>query len=344
MDIGLPRQEEKIARMLSENARRGMVTHAYIFEGESGLGKVDTAMYFAASLLCENQQQAPCGKCDSCIQICRGNNPDLKSCSLKQLAEREKKSIGVGEIRGVISDAYTKPFKSKYKVYIIEDGDALTNEAQNAMLKILEEPPEYVVFIICVTSLGKILPTVQSRSRILKFFPASEAETVQYVKDNYPLMSDKANFAASCSGGIFKKVDELFSDQRVFKLRERVFKILKTLLTAADEQCVFECGEEFEQLRDELGSGAKKASGEEYGIVFRLMLSFAMDILKIKSGVKSEFVNVDMMNELIETAGTLTYEKALNCAEKITEAQEMLARHVGFKALSLSLAIGIWDF
>lgn len=344
MVIKPPVQGEKNARMLAESVRSGYVTHSYIFEGDAGLGKVETAAYFAASLLCENKSECPCGECDSCRQISNNNNPDLKSYSLKQLVERDKKSIGVGEIRSVIEDVYTKPFKSEYKVYIIEDGDALTNEAQNAMLKVLEEPPEYAVFIMCVTAPGKILPTVQSRCRVIKFYPASEAEAASYVRKNYPNEAELASFAASYSGGIFKKIDELFSQSEILELRKRVFNILKMLLISSDEACVYDSGAEFEKLRDELGSGTKKATSEEFRVVFDLMLSFAMDILKIKSGVCEGIVNADMLENIVEISKKLTYPKAKNCVEKVLVAQEMLSRYVNFKSLVLSLAIGIWDF
>ncbi len=339
MAINLPVQGERVARILAESAQNGFATHSYIFEGDAGLGKVETAEYFAASLLCESEFKSPCGECDSCRQLSNFNNPDLKKYSLSQI---DKKSIGVGEIRNVISDVYTKPFKSKYKIYIIEDGDALTNEAQNAMLKVLEEPPEYAVFIICVSSLGKILPTVQSRCRIIKFHPATESEAIHYAKTKYPNMAELAKFAASYSGGIFKRIDELFSSSRILELRKKVFEILKTLLCESDEKCVYNSGAAFEELRDELGSGSKKATGEEFGVVFDLMLSFAMDILKIKSGI-SETVNADKISDMKLISNSITYAKARNCVEKIILAQEMLSRHVNFKSLVLSVSIGIWD-
>ncbi len=343
MSINPPAQGRKTADALVRGARKGFLTHAYIFEGEQGLGKREVAYYFAEALLCENKDSSPCGECECCRQAMGKNNPDLKSYSLKELVEKDKKSIGVDDIREIISDAYTKPFKSKYKVYIIEDADALTIAAQNAMLKILEEPPEYIIFIICVTSAAKILSTVQSRSRIVRFSPCTDDEVRAYVKYKYPHMADKADFAASYSQGVLKKADELFEDGKIFSLRNRVFSILKELLTGTDELKVLKCADELDEMRQEMLSGTKKTSSEGFSQVLDLFLSFAMDILKIKTGAFQGVVNRDMEKALGDIASCITYNKAANCAEKVTEALYALSRHVSFKAMSLSMCIGIWD-
>lgn len=343
MSILPPVQGRKTAEALISGLKAGKLSHAYIFEGSEGLGKRETAYYFAEALLCENTENAPCGVCVSCVQAKGGNNPDLKRYSLKELVERDKKSIGVDEVRDVIADTYTKPFKSAYKVYIIEDGDALTTAAQNAMLKILEEPPEYIVFIICVTSLGRILGTVQSRSRIVRFSPSSSDEVKLYVKNKYPHMADKADFAADYSGGILKKADELFENDKILSLRSRICTMLEVLLTSTDEVKVLDEATALEGLRDELGSGSKKATGDEFMVVLDLMLSLAVDILKIKSGISDGVINRDMSEDLCRIASKITYEKAADCAEKIVCAQEMLSRHVGFKSMALALCIGIWN-
>lgn len=342
MTIKEPLQPAKTLRRLCSGIEHKNVTHAYIFEGEAGLGKREAAYYFAQTLLCEKSGSEPCGECESCVLSQAKSNPDIKSYSLKALTD--KKSIGVEEIRDVISDAYTKPFRAPYKVYIIEDADALTAQAQNAMLKILEEPPEYIVFIMCVTSIGRILSTVQSRSRVIRFSAASESEIQMYVKNKYPHMADKASFAASYSEGIFSKVDELFENDDVLKLRQKLFLILQRLLTDKDEGKALDSAAEFDEIRAALSGGSKKAAGESFLPALNIMLSQAMDILKIKSGAKECVVNKDMQVMLFAIAESITCEKAANCAGKIILAQDMLQRHVGFKSAMLCLCIGIWDF
>ena len=106
MSINPPAQGRKTADALVRGARKGFLTHAYIFEGEQGLGKREVAYYFAEALLCENKEVSPCGECECCRQAIGRNNPDLKSYSLKDIVEKDKKSIGVDDIRDIISDAY----------------------------------------------------------------------------------------------------------------------------------------------------------------------------------------------------------------------------------------------
>ncbi len=341
MSVLPPVQGRKTANELLLSIENNNLSHAYIFHGVQGLGKSEVASYFAQALLCLEGEKEPCGMCESCIQAQGRNNPDIKIYSLKDLSD--KKSIGVSEIRDVIADVYTKPFKAQYKIYIIEDGDALTVAAQNAMLKILEEPPEYAVFIICVTSLCRILTTVQSRSRIVRFAPCSDDEVRLYIKSEYPHMQEKLDFAVFYCEGILKKVHELFGDERVFNLRGRAGKIFETLMTTGDEMQVLQMASELGEIKEELAEGAKSATGEDFLFVLNLMLSFAMDVLKVKSGVLSGIVNRDMSDLLNSVSADVTYAKASACCEKIVATQEMLSRNVSFKSMALFLCIGIWD-
>lgn len=341
MSVLPPVQGRKTADELLLSIENNNLSHAYIFHGAQGLGKREVASYFAQALLCREGRKAPCGVCESCVQAQGRNNPDIKIYSLKDLSD--KKSVGVAEIRDVIADVYTKPFKAQYKIYIIEDGDALTVAAQNAMLKILEEPPEYVVFIICVTSLGRILTTVQSRSRTIRFTPCLDDEVRLYIKSEYPHMQEKADFAVFYCDGILKKVHELFGDERVFHLRSRAGKIFEVLMTTRDEMQVLQTASEFDEIKEELAEGTKSATGEDFLFVLNLILSFAMDVLKVKSGVLSGIVNRDMSDLLNRVSKSVTYEKVRICCEKIITAQEMLSRNVSFKSMALFLCIGIWN-
>lgn len=127
MPFTASKADERVLGGLIRGIGAGTHVHAYLFEGEAGLPTKETALCFAAALLCEGAGEPPCGICRSCIQSAGGNHPDLQSLSLSDITS--KKSVGADEIRAVISDVYTKPFQSEKKVYIIEDGDALTPQA-----------------------------------------------------------------------------------------------------------------------------------------------------------------------------------------------------------------------
>ena len=126
---------EEVIRHLKNAIETGKVSHSYIFTGEPGSGKKLLAGTFAATLQCEEQGTEPCQKCDSCKKAMGKNHPDI----------------------------IIRPYYSPYKIYIVADADLMTPQAQNALLKTIEEPPKYAVIILLTSNIGGLLPTIQSR-------------------------------------------------------------------------------------------------------------------------------------------------------------------------------------
>jgi DNA polymerase-3 subunit delta' len=153
-----------LRRRLSKDIEEKRLSHAYILEGPRGSGKHTVALLSAAALSCTEQTQLPCGHCKSCEKILSGNSPDIITVGL----EGEKVTIGVESIRMLKNDMYTAPNELGVKVYIIEDADKMTVQAQNAFLLSLEEPPEYVLFFLLCESSADLLETVRSRAPTLR--------------------------------------------------------------------------------------------------------------------------------------------------------------------------------
>lgn len=142
-----------------------------VFSGPSGVGKRLCGLWYAAFLNClAAQASSPCGICSCCQKIARGNHPDVSISSVPL----DKTVIGVGEVREQISQLGYAPFEGRYRVLIVERADKLTDEAQNALLKSLEEPPARAVIILVTSLLGALIPTVVSRCRIIRFGLLSE--------------------------------------------------------------------------------------------------------------------------------------------------------------------------
>lgn len=331
-----PSCDEALLSSLLSDVHGHSHVHAYIFEGDEGLGKRECAVYFAAALLCQDPAHAPCGVCTPCVQSASDNNPDINRLSLSDITT--KKSIGTDEIRRVISDCYIRPFFADTKIYIIEDGDSLTPQAQNAMLKILEEPPSYVVFIICTKNIGFILPTVCSRSRIVRFLPKSDAEIQRYIMSKYPNMRERASFITSLSGGIPGKADALCVDNSVFKLRDEVLSILGRLLSDGSEREIFKAAAFFEQQ-----GKSKDNPISNTPFILDFMLSVFADMLKLRSGVTSGLTNGDLISQLTILASRRTIAQLAACIDSLNTAQQMLRRHVNHKATVLWLLINIKD-
>ena len=181
MNFGNFAGNEKLKARLSKMADTGNVPQAIIFEGKRGLGKRTLALRFANALLCENPDDKPCGICRACIKMSDGAHPDVVV-----IDGRDSKNISVDEMRNVRSDAFVKPNEGKYKIYVILDADEMRAEAQNAVLKILEEPPSYCVFIMTCENRSGFLPTVLSRAVTLELFPLSFDEAFNAVSDALP--------------------------------------------------------------------------------------------------------------------------------------------------------------
>ena len=148
-----------IVKYISSAVENNRVSHAYILNGERGSGKKMLANLFAMTLLCETGDNEPCGKCHSCKQAESGNHPDII-----RVTHEKPNSISVDDIRTQVNNTVDiKPYQGPYKVYIIPQADMMTPQAQNALLKTIEEPPKYAVIILLTSNIGGLLPTIQSR-------------------------------------------------------------------------------------------------------------------------------------------------------------------------------------
>ena len=154
--------QQAIVQTLKNALELNKISHAYLFSGPRGTGKTSIARLFAKALNCEKGVGQQCNKCENCIQISEGEHPDVIEIDAAS-------NSGVQEVRNLIEKVKYAPIKGRYKVYIIDEVHMMTNSAFNALLKTLEEPPEYVVFILCTTDPYKLLPTILSRCQRFEF-------------------------------------------------------------------------------------------------------------------------------------------------------------------------------
>ncbi len=174
--VGNGALKSRISRDVSE----GTVSHAYIIEGPEGIGRHTLAKNIAAALSCTSEGQVPCGKCKCCQKILSDNSPDVKTVGFID----DKVTIGVDQIREIKEDMATFPGELKVKVYIIENAESLTVQAQNSFLLSLEEPPEYVRFFLICESANSLLETVRSRAPTLRMSRLGTDEVESYILKN----------------------------------------------------------------------------------------------------------------------------------------------------------------
>ncbi len=175
----------------------GKFPHAVIIEGEDGLGKTTFSLLLAKALLCKDEHPL-CGSCSHCIKVSKNIHPDLTVVR----GDGKSGNISVDSIRAVRSDAYTPPNEASRKVYIIEDCEKLPAASQNALLKILEEPPSGAVFILTCRSKMSLLTTILSRARIFSLLPVTEAEAAERISMlRNDVSSEIIRNAVRCTGG-----------------------------------------------------------------------------------------------------------------------------------------------
>ena len=199
-------------KLLSEIAS-GKLSHAYLIEGGEGCGKTYFARFAAAAVLCTGDKP-PCGKCPSCVKALAGSHPDLFYFS-----PDKKASMGVETVRDIKKSLFFMPNDGDRKVYIIDDAQKMTVQAQNALLKFIEEPPASVLFFIVADKKESLLPTVVSRTRIISLVPSDNADIRRFLmseskKSGGEQIDEAINMAEGSPGKALKLLCRDFSRQR----------------------------------------------------------------------------------------------------------------------------------
>lgn len=211
---------ERVKQMLIKTAITRSVLHSYLFIGTEGIGKKIMARTFAQMILCEDEQNRPCQKCKSCIEFENHNHPDFMQI------EAEEKSIKIEKIRYMQEKIAEKPIVSSRKVYIIDDSDCMTKEAQNCLLKTLEEPPKYATIILIATNESKLLNTIRSRCMKVPFQKIEDEKIKEYMQKNRNIIM-KSEEILLCEGSIAKAI-EWQEKQDSYRAIEEIIQKIET--------------------------------------------------------------------------------------------------------------------
>ncbi len=221
MDFNKIIGHEEIISRLRNSIEMDKVGHAYILSGKNGSGRNTIAYSFAKALQCESGQSQSCNGCKSCKQAESGNHPDII-----YITHDKPNTISVEEIRTQLVDSMqVKPYSSKYKIYIIKDAEKMTEEAQNALLKTVEEPPEYGIVIIITSDQEKLLQTIRSRCITLATKPVKEKDIHDYLVENYGIDEKRAGFAIEYSEGNLGKAILLATNEEYEQLIKSVIDL-----------------------------------------------------------------------------------------------------------------------
>ena len=302
-----------IIEHLQNAIRAGKVSHAYILHGEEGMGKKLLASAFAKTLQCAEGGIRPCNQCMSCMQAESGNQPDIIWVT------HEKLSISVDDIRvQVNSDIQIKPFSSPYKIYIIDTAEKLTEQAQNALLKTMEEPPEYAVLLLLVNNINLILPTILSRCVVLNLKPVDKKLIRDFLMERHQVPDYVAEVAAGFSGGNVGKAVKYASSEDFDRKKEDILHILRYI----DEMELYEVIAGVKTISEH------KSAVEDY---IDLMILWYRDILMLKATNDPNLLLYKNEFSFIRRQATLrSYEELENIIGAMEKAKIRLKANVNF--------------
>lgn len=285
--------------------------HAYIFEGPDGVGKRETALSFSSMLLC-GSEHFPCGECKSCQLFAEGVHPDFQ-----EINEPEK-SISVEDIRNLLKGLVIRPLYSNYKVIVINDADKMTVQAQNALLKSLEEPPSYVVFILTVQSGASLTPTVRSRCQRILFNKMDSKALFQLLTEKYTISDDRLNFIVSYSDGIIGTALNLIETPEIIDLRDRAVETVSEIICLENAD-LFKIYDFFEKNSDRID------------FILRVILLYFRDILIYNMTANIRLlINSDKKDMIIRNARVST-SKLLDCIQAIWDTYRSIELNANFQ-------------
>ena len=219
---------EQIKDHFRNAVQTGKVSHAYILSGEAGMGRKSLANAFALNLLCEKGLPDPCMQCHACKQVLAGSHPDLIYVTHEKPA-----SIGVDDIREQINDTIlVRPYSSYYKIYIVDEAEKMTVQAQNALLKTIEEPPSYAVILLLTTNPDAFLPTILSRCVQLKLKPLKDVVVKEYLIQSLGVEESQAEIYAAFARGNLGKAIHLAESEDFKRMYDEIRHMLKHLKEA----------------------------------------------------------------------------------------------------------------
>ena len=268
---------EQIIRHLQSAIKMNKVSHAYIFNGAERSGKMMLAEAFAAALQCERHGAECCLTCRSCRQALGRNHPDII-----YLTHDKPNTISVDDVRRQLNDTVTvKPYSeaSRYKIYIVDEAEKMNEQAQNALLKTIEEPPPYVVILLLTVNAEAFLQTIRSRCVTLNLKAVADEKIRQMLMQRYQIVDYKADVCVAFAQGNVGRAIALAASGEFNELKDHTVKLVRRirdmeifdLMPEVKQILEFQASNDFLDLmlmwyRDVL---LRKAAGGEKGVIFK---------------------------------------------------------------------------
>lgn len=317
---------EQIITHLQNAITMDKVSHAYIINGPDKSGKMMLAEAFAQTLQCEKLSETiiaaageskavePCGECHSCMQAAGKNQPDII-----YVRHEKPNTISVDDVRTQLNnDIVIKPYSSRYKIYIIDEAEKMNVQAQNALLKTIEEPPAYAVILLLTTNADTFLPTILSRCVTLNVKAVADDKIRKFLMSSYQVPDYQADICVAFAQGNVGKAIQLAASEDFNELKASVLQLIKRLKDIE----LYEMGEAVKQISE------YKLAINDY---FDLMMIWYRDVLLFKAtGDVNGLIFKDEVYDIKRQAEKSSYNGIEEILGALQKAQVRLNANVNF--------------
>lgn len=309
----------QVKRALQMAVRERRLAPSLLFSGPEGIGKRQFALALAKTLNCPNADRVPldtdglpdsCDTCASCRKLERGEHVDLL------LVRPETSFLKIEQIRHVCEQAYRKPFEARRRVFLIEGAEAMTEQAANALLRTLEEPPETSLFILLTEQITRLLPTIRSRCQTYHFTPLTVAEIEGFLRERFTRPEEEIRLLARLASGRIGKA--LATDLSVYReMRQEALELL-AVLAAGDRVRLLKAAEYL----------GRRLDREEFERRMDVLGYVLEDLLRIHLGAEEDLVNLDLAPRLTALAAHFPLPRIERLTERLTTLRRDLLRNL----------------
>lgn len=305
---------EQIIEHFQNAIKQDKVSHAYILNGQGSSGKMMLAEAFAMALQCEKKGTEGCMECHFCKQAISHNQPDII-----YLTHEKPNTISVDDIRRQINqDIAVKPYASRYKIYIVDEAEKMNPQAQNALLKTIEEPPSYAVILLLTTNADVFLPTILSRCIRLNLKPVANEKIRNHLMKHFQIPDYQADICTAFAQGNVGKAMQLAGSEHFHDLKDSAVQLMKRI---KDIQ-VYEMGEAVKQISE------YKMSMNDY---FDIMMVWYRDVLMYKATMDiNSLIFKEEVYDIKKQASKSSYHGIQEILEALDKAKIRLNANVNF--------------
>lgn len=316
---------EKIIEYFKNAITMDKVSHAYILNGAEKSGKMMLAEAFAATLQCEKGGISPCEECHSCKQAAGRNQPDII-----YVTHEKPNTLGVEDIRKQLNDDIVlKPYSSKYKIYIIDEAEKMNVQAQNALLKTIEEPPAYAIILLLTTNADTFLPTILSRCVRLDLKAVADEKLRKFLMEEKQVPDYQADICVAFAQGNVGKAIQLAGSENFNEMKNSALQLIKRL----KEIDLYEMTQAVKQIAE------YKLEINDY---FDLMMIWYRDVLLYKATADANrLIFQDEIYNIKKEASKSSYEGIERILAALEKAKQRLRANVNFELVMELLLLTI---